>query len=207
MNKLLISCLMATLLLPATSFAAGIAELKAFIAQTKTAEAHFHQQVLDKAGNVKQQTQGTMVFSRPSKFRWSYDKPYEQLIIGDGSKIYLYDVDLAQVTIKKLNQALGSSPAALLAGNNEIEQFYTLSEAGTHDGLTWLTATPKDKDSSFNQIQMGFSRNNLVEMRIRDNFGLTTQLKFSQLIRNPKLVASTFTFTPPQGVDVISDIK
>ena len=205
MNKVLLSLILAVL--PATSFATGITELKAFIAQTKTAQAHFTQVVLDKSGNAKQQTQGTMAFSRPGKFRWSYDKPYEQLIIGDGSKIYLYDVDLAQVTIKKLDQALGSSPAALLAGNNEIEKFYILADAGMHDGLNWLTATPKDKDSSFNQIQMGFSQNNLVEMKIRDNFGLTTQLKLSQLVRNPKLPSSTFTFTPPTGVDVISDSK
>ncbi|MEQ1667587.1 MAG: outer membrane lipoprotein chaperone LolA [Sulfuriferula sp.] len=205
MNRILLSLILA--ILPVTSFATGISELKTFIAQTKTAQAHFNQVVLDKNGNAKQQTQGTMAFSRPGKFRWSYDKPYEQIIVGDVNKIYLYDVDLAQVTIKKLDQALGSSPAALLAGNNEIEKFYTLSEAGTHDGLTWLTATPKDKDSSFNQIQMGFSQNNLVEMRIRDNFGLTTQLKLSQLVRNPKLPASTFSFTPPTGVDVISDSK
>ncbi len=205
MNRILLSLILA--ILPATSFATGISELKAFISQTKTAEAHFNQVVLDKNGNAKQQTQGTMAFSRPGKFRWSYDKPYEQLIVGDGNKIYLYDVDLAQVTIKKLDQALGSSPAALLAGNNEIEKFYTLSEAGAHDGLTWLTATPKDKDSSFSQIQMGFSHSNLMEMRIRDNFGLTTQLKLSQLVRNPKLPASTFSFTPPAGVDVISDSK
>ncbi|MFA5170983.1 MAG: outer membrane lipoprotein chaperone LolA [Sulfuriferula sp.] len=205
MNKLLAALFL--IALPVTSFATGISELKSFIAQTKTAQAHFNQVVLDKAGNAKQQTQGTMAFSRPGKFRWSYDKPYEQLIVGDGNKIYLYDVDLAQVTIKKLDQALGSSPAALLAGNNEIEKFYTLSEAGTHDGLTWLTATPKDKDSSFSQIQMGFSHSNLMEMRIRDNFGLTTQLKLSQLVRNPKLPASTFSFTPPAGVDVISDSK
>lgn len=205
MNKLLTTLFL--IALPLTSFATGISELKAFIAQTKTAEAHFNQMVLDKAGKVKQQTQGTMAFSRPGKFRWAYDKPYEQLIVGDGNKIYLYDVDLAQVTIKKLDATLGSSPAALLAGNNEIEKFYNLTEAGKRDGLTWLTATPKDKDSSFNQIQMGFSQNNLVEMRIRDNFGLTTQLKLSQLVRNPKLPASTFSFTPPAGVDVISDSK
>lgn len=205
MNKLLTTLFL--IALPLSSFASGVTELKVFIAQTKTAQAHFNQVVLDKAGNAKQQTQGTMAFSRPGKFRWAYDKPYEQLIVGDGNKIYLYDVDLAQVTIKKLDQALGSSPAALLAGNNEIEKFYTLSEAGTHDGLTWLTATPKDKDSSFSQIQMGFSHSNLMEMRIRDNFGLTTQLKLSQLVRNPKLPASTFSFTPPAGVDVISDSK
>jgi outer membrane lipoprotein carrier protein len=205
MKKL--SLLAALLLYTASASANGIDALKAFIADTKTAQAEFSQTVLDKNGTAKQQTSGTMAFSRPGKFRWSYRKPFEQIIVGDGNKIYLYDVDLEQVTIKQLGQALGSSPAALLAGDNEIEKFYVLADAGTHDGLTWLTATPKDKDGSFNQIEMGFNEHTLAEMKIRDNFGLTTVLKLSHLERNPKLPASTFKFTPPPGVDVISDSK
>lgn len=205
MKKL--SLLAALLFYTASAGANGIDALKAFIADTQTAQANFTQTVLDKNGNTKQQTSGTMAFSRPGKFRWSYQKPFEQIIVGDGTKIYLYDADLEQVTIKQLGQALGSSPAALLAGDNEIEKFYTLTDAGSHDGLTWLTATPRDKDSSFNQIQMGFNQRTLAEMKIRDNFGLTTVLKLSQLQRNPRLPASTFKFTPPAGVDVISDSK
>lgn len=205
MKKL--SLLAAILFYSASVSANGIDALKAFIADTKTAQASFTQTVLDKSGVTKQQTSGTMAFSRPGKFRWSYQKPYEQIIVGDGSKIYLYDVDLEQVTIKQLGQALGSSPAALLAGDNEIEKFYVLADAGSHDGLTWLTATPKDKEGSFNQILMGFNQRTLAEMKIRDNFGLTTVLKLSHLERNPKLPASTFKFTPPTGVDVISDSK
>lgn len=201
------SLLTAFLLYTTSAGANGIDALKAFIADTQTAQANFTQTVQDKNGNTKQQTSGTMAFSRPGKFRWSYQKPFEQIIVGDGAKIYLYDVDLEQVTIKQLGQALGSSPAALLAGDNEIEKFYTLADAGSRDGLTWLTATPRDKDSSFNQIQMGFNQRTLAEMKIRDNFGLTTVLKLSQLQRNPRLPASTFKFTPPAGVDVISDSK
>jgi periplasmic chaperone LolA len=205
MKKL--SLLAALLLYTASAGANGIDALKAFVADTRTAKADFSQTVLDKNGATRQQTSGTMAFSRPGKFRWAYQKPFEQLIVGDGSKIYLYDVDLQQVTIKQLDQALGSSPAALLAGNNEIDKFYVLADAGTHDGLTWLSATPKDKDGSFNQILMGFNQRTLAEMRIRDNFGLTTVLKISHLERNPKLPPSTFKFTPPPGVDVISDSK
>lgn len=205
MKKL--SLLAALLLYTASAGANGIDALKAFVADTRTAKADFSQTVLDKNGATRQQTSGTMAFSRPGKFRWAYQKPFEQLIVGDGSKIYLYDVDLQQVTIKQLDQALGSSPAALLAGNNEIDKFYMLTDAGTHDGLTWLSATPKDKDGSFNQILMGFNQRTLAEMRIRDNFGLTTVLKISHLERNPKLPPSTFKFTPPPGVDVISDSK
>lgn len=205
MKKL--SLLAALLLYTANAGANGIDALKAFVADTRTAKADFSQTVLDKNGATRQQTSGTMAFSRPGKFRWAYQKPFEQLIVGDGSKIYLYDVDLQQVTIKQLDQALGSSPAALLAGNNEIDKFYMLADAGTHDGLTWLSATPKDKDGSFNQILMGFNQRTLAEMRIRDNFGLTTVLKISHLERNPKLPPSTFKFTPPPGVDVISDSK
>lgn len=202
-----ISLLAALILYTATASADGMDALKAFITDTKTAQGDFTQTVLDKNGKIKQQTSGTMAFSRPGKFRWSYQKPFEQLIVGDGSKIYLYDTDLAQVTIKKMDQAIGSSPAALLAGNNEIEKFYVLADAGTHDGLTWLTATPRDKEGSFNQIEMGFNQRSLSEMKIRDNFGLTTVLKISHLERNPRLPASTFKFTAPPGVDVISDSK
>lgn len=202
-----ISLLAALILYTASASADGMDALRAFITDTKTAQGDFTQTVLDKNGKIKQQTSGTMAFSRPGKFRWSYQKPFEQLIVGDGSKIYLYDTDLAQVTIKIMDQAIGSSPAALLAGNNEIEKFYVLADAGTHDGLTWLTATPRDKEGSFNQIEMGFNQRSLSEMKIRDNFGLTTVLKISHLERNPRLPASTFKFTAPPGVDVISDSK
>lgn len=203
-----ISVLLALFLLyTANAGATGIEALQAFITDTKTAQANFTQTVLDKNGHVKQESTGTMIFSRPGKFRWTYLTPFQQIIVGNGNKISLYDVDLAQVTIKHLDATLGSSPAALLAGSNAIEKFYLLKDAGHHDGLTWLTATPKDQDNTFQQIQMGFDQHNLVEMRIHDNFGMTTLLKLSHMLRNPKLPANTFQFTPPAGVDIISDSK
>ncbi|HET9112324.1 MAG TPA: outer membrane lipoprotein chaperone LolA [Burkholderiales bacterium] len=185
----------------------GIAALQAFIADTHSAQADFSQTVLDKAGKIKQQSAGTMVFSRPGKFRWTYETPFKQIIVGDGKKIYLYDTDLEQVTIKHYDTTLGSSPAALLAGDNAIEKFYVLTDTGNSDGLTWLKAVPKDRDSAFRQIEMGFDRNTLTEMKILDNFGLTTVLRLNRLQRNPKLPAGTFKFVPPAGVDVLSDSK
>ena len=151
MQKLLV---LLFLMLPLTAQAGAIEKLKSFIAATHSAQANFTQQVLDQNGKKIQSASGTMQFQRPGKFRWSYQKPYEQLIVGDGEKFWLYDVDLNQVTVKKLDAALGSSPAALLSGSNEIERDFSLKEGGAKEGLEWLQATPKsqgkkEQDSSF----------------------------------------------------------
>ncbi len=205
MKKL--SLLTALLIFSASAAASSTDALKAFVANTQTARATFTQTVLDKSGHTRQQSSGTMAFARPGKFRWVYEKPYEQVIVGDGQKIWLYDADLQQVTIKKLGQALGSSPAALLAGSKDIDKFYTITDAGSRDGLEWLDARPKEKDSTFENVRMGFNKNTLVTMQIKDNFGQTTVLKFAGFERNPVLPASDFHFTPPPGVDVITDGK
>jgi outer membrane lipoprotein carrier protein len=179
--------------------------LKAFIQDVHSARGRFNQQVTDKAGKVKQQSSGTLAFSRPGKFRWVYQKPYEQLIVGDGSKLWLYDADLEQVTMRKLGDALGSSPAALLAGSNEIEKFFNLKDLGKQGGVEWLEARPKDRESTFDSVRMGFADKQLTTMELRDNFGQTTVLRFSRMERNPKLNASEFRFTPPKAADVITD--
>jgi outer membrane lipoprotein carrier protein len=179
--------------------------LKAFIQDIHSARGSFSQQVTDKAGKVKQQSSGTLAFSRPGKFRWVYQKPYEQLIVGDGSKLWLYDADLEQVTMRKLGDALGSSPAALLAGSNEIEKFFNLKDLGKQGGVEWLEARPKDRESTFDSVRMGFADKQLTTMELRDNFGQTTVLRFSRMERNPTLNASEFRFTPPKGADVITD--
>jgi len=133
-----------------TAHAAGsIEKLKAFVAQTQSARAVFSQQVMDKDGKTVQSGSGRVAFQRPGKFRWEYLKPYEQLIVGDGEKLWVFDKDLSQVTVKKLEGALGSSPAALLAGSNEIEEYYNLDATGTKNGLDWLAAFPKNNDTMF----------------------------------------------------------
>ncbi|WP_212786287.1 outer membrane lipoprotein chaperone LolA [Ferrigenium kumadai] len=190
----------------ATSHAGGIDKLKEFVASTRSAQANFSQVVLDQGGKRIQSASGVMQFVRPGKFRWTYQKPYEQLIVGDGAKFWLYDVDLNQVTVKKLDAALGSSPAALLSGSNEIERGFALKESGSQDGLDWLQATPKAQDSSFNSILMGFNAQaELVVMELNDQFGHKTVLRFSGLKRNPQLPPQLFKFEPPKGADVLSE--
>jgi outer membrane lipoprotein carrier protein len=197
--------LLLLLWLPAAAVAANADTLKAFVSETRSAKSRFAQMVLDRNGKVLQQVTGIMQFSRPGKFRWEYEKPYEQLIVGDGSRVWLYDKDLKQVTVRKLDRALGASPAALLAGSNEIEKNYTLTPAGSDDGLDWLEAVPKTKDTPFERIRLGFRKTNLEAMDMKDQFGQTTVIKFSDLERNPRLAPELFTFEPPKGADVISD--
>jgi len=191
-------------LTPLTARAGAIEKLKSYIAATHAAQANFTQTVLDQNGKRMQSASGVMQFQRPGHFRWNYQKPYEQIIVGDGTKFWLYDKDLNQVSVKKLDAALGSSPAALLAGSNEIERGFVLKEAGSREGLEWLQATPKAQDSSFSAVMMGFDEQaSLVAMELNDSFGHKTVLRFSGMQRNPKISGAQFQFTPPPGADVI----
>ena len=174
-------------------------------AQTTTARAHFAQIVLDRNMKMLQQATGTMQFSRPGRFRWEYDRPYEQVIVSDGSKVWLYDKDLNQVTVRRLDRALGSSPAALLAGSDDIEKSYRLSSLGNQDGLDWLEAVPRTQDTAFERVKLGFGKAGLEAMELRDPFGQITLIKFSTIERNTRLPPETFRFTPPKGADVISE--
>ncbi len=185
--------------------AGSVDNLRAFVRESQTVRAQFSQTVLDRNGRSTSQAAGVMAFSRPGKFRWTYDKPYEQLIVGDGVKLWIYDKDLNQVTVRKLDEALGSSPAALLAGNNEIERFFSLKDVGNRDGLDWLEASPKSSDTMFAAVRMGFSGNTLKQMELKDSFGQTTIIRFEKLERNPKLPSDQFKFAPPKGADVIGE--
>jgi len=198
--------LLLLLWLPGVAFGAStVDELKSLLQQTTTARAHFAQIVLDSNMKTLQQATGTMQFSRPGKFRWEYDKPYEQTIVGDGTRVWLYDKDLNQVTVRRFDRAIGSSPAALLAGSNEIEKDYTLKGLPSRDGLDWLEAVPRTPDTAFERIRLGFGKTGLEAMELRDQFGQTTVIKFSTIERNAKLAPELFRFTPPKGVDVISE--
>ena len=194
------------LLLPqGGAYASGLDALHKFIAATASAQGEFVQKVYDRKHKLTQESSGTLAFSRPGKFRWTYAKPYAQLIVGDGVKVWVYDEDLNQVTVRRLDAALGSTPAALLAGSNEIERAFTLVDQGEKDGLAWVEAKPRGKESNFETIRMGFGFSGLEIMELADSFGQTTVLKFTALHRNPKLAAGLFTFVPPKGADVIGD--
>lgn len=186
--------------------AAAIEKLKNFVRSTQAAKAEFSQTVLDRNLKPVQTASGTFQFVRPGKFRWSYDKPYEQLIVGDGARLWVYDKELKQVTVRRLDRAIGSSPAALLSGDNEIEKNFNLSELGIQEGLEWLEATPKSREGSFERLRLGFNvQSALAAMELRDAFGQTTVLRFSGVERNPRLAPELFRFAPPKGADVISD--
>lgn len=189
-----------------TAQASATSSLKSFIHDARTVRATFVQTVLDKNGRMVQTGQGTMQFQRPGKFRWIYEKPYEQLIVGDGNRIWFYDRDLNQVTVRNLDVAIGSSPAALLAGDTDIEHNFELRDTGSQAGIEWLEAKPKTRDGTFEWVRLGFTPDGVLQrMELHDNFGQTTVLTFSRLERNPRLAPELFKFTPPPGADVISD--
>lgn len=185
--------------------AAGTERLKSFVKSTRTATALFTQGVFDKQGRRLQEASGVMYLSRPGRFRWEYDRPSEQLILGDGERLWIYDKELNQVTVRKLDQALGSTPAALLAGSDAIERDFNLADIGSHDGLDWLEATPKTREGGFSAVRLGFGEKTLERMELTDNFGQTTVIRFASLQTNAQFSSELFRFTPPAGADVIRD--
>lgn len=207
MNLLHRSCFLLLLFsLVSIAEASAISSLKAFVRDTRTVRATFSQTVLDRNMQVVQKGGGTMQFERPGKFRWVYEKPYKQLIVGDGARVWFYDQDLNQVTVRKLDVAIGSSPAALLAGSGDIENDFDLSEINSEGDTEWLEAKPKARESTFEWVRLGFSRNGVLKaMELHDNFGQTTMLAFSRLERNPRIPPELFKFSPPEGADVISE--
>jgi len=186
-------------------FADGVASLQEFFENTNSMRAKFHQVVNDNKGRKVQEVDGTMQLQRPNKFRWDYNKPYEQQIISDGKQVFLYDTELQQVTIRDLSKALGSSPAAMLAGGEAVEKSFILKNAIRKDGLTWVLALPKDKDSGFERVLLGFKTEKLRKMEMVDSFNHTTLITFDEVERNPSLQDATFLFTTPKGVDVVGE--
>jgi outer membrane lipoprotein carrier protein len=188
-----------------SAYADGMSNVKAFYQQAKSVRASFHQVVTDRQGRKIQEVDGEMQLKRPNKFRWDYNKPYAQQIISDGQQVWLYDMDLAQVTVNTLRQTVGSSPAALLAGDANIDKSFRLSNASRKDNLEWVSASPKDKESGFDKILMGFKDNKIQALSLIDSFGHTTNITFSNVEVNPALDEKSFLFKPPPGVDVVGE--
>jgi len=195
--------------LPFFANANALDQFKSFVSSTKSAKGEFTQRVARrdeggaKALKVSNESSGTFVFSRPGKFVWEYKKPYEQLLQADGEKLYIYDKDLNQVTVKKLGNALGSSPAAILFGSNDLEKNFTLKDAGEKNGLEWLEATPKTKDTNFEKIGIGLKDGVPQAMELRDTFGQVSLLSFVKFEKNPSLPQQQFKFVVPKGADLL----
>ena len=200
----LLLCL--SLLAPVLSEAAALEQFRAFVAGTKSARGEFSQRMVKEEGgklHTSAASSGSFQFARPGKFIWAYQKPYEQLLQADGEKLYIYDKDLNQVTVRTLGNAIGSSPAAILFGSNDLEKNFSLSEAGTRDGIEWLQAIPKAKDTNFEKIGIGLKDGVPVAMELRDSFGQVSLLSFTRFEKNPSLPAGLFKFAMPKGADVL----
>ncbi len=183
----------------------GLAQLKAFNDATKSGKVTFQQTVTAKAQAAPKESTGTFSFQRPGKFRWTYEKPFEQVIVGDGEKLWIYDKDLNQVIVRKLDRALGATPAALLAGGGALENNFTLTDGGTRDGLEYVEAKPKTPDTGFELVRIGLAGNAPKSMELRDTFGNVTTLRFGAFERNVAQDANVFRFTPPKGADIVGE--
>jgi outer membrane lipoprotein carrier protein len=200
MTRLLIGLLLC--LSAALARADAVDTLREFVRDVKSGRADFSQTVSSPDGNKKKLSSGSFEFSRPNRFRFAYRKPFEELIVSDGQKVWLHDVDLNQVTVRRLDQALGATPAALLAGG-DLERDFALSALPARDGLDWVQATPRAKEGSVVQLRVGFRGKELAALDIVDAFGQRSVLQFSNVQQGVAVPAERFHFVPPAGVDVI----
>jgi len=192
------------LILPAlpVQAGAGLDRLNAFYRDVHSLRAHFDQMLLDSDGGMVQESSGTVAIERPDRFRWDYTKPYPQLIVGDGRRLWIYDSELEQVTVKRMDKAMGNAPALVLSGNRPLAEEFHIKELGRRDGLLWVQLTPKRPENDFKDVRIGFGTH-LERMDLEDNFGQVTRIHFTDLQRNPKLPPKLFHFVVPKGVDVV----
>lgn len=177
--------------------------LRDFVREVQTGRAEFTQTVVSPDGARRKTSTGQFAFARPNRFRFAYDKPFEQLIVCDGQKVWLHDIDLNQVNVRPMGQALGSTPAALLAGG-QLERDFTLQAQPAADGLDWVLAIPREAEGTVRQVRVGFRGKTLAALELTDAFGQRSLLKFSKVEQGAALPADTFRFTPPKGADVVT---
>lgn len=183
----------------------SIALMNRFFNSVKTLEADFQQEVENDKGRITKRASGEIALSRPGRFRWVYADPEPQEIIGDGEKLWVYDKDLAQVSVRPLNSALGNTPAALIAGRNVVAQHYQVRSLGRRGDLYWVELIPKSENYGFRRVLMGLADDAglLHSLELYDNFGQTTRLRFSNMQVNKPVSGQQFSFAPPAGVDVL----
>jgi outer membrane lipoprotein carrier protein len=182
--------------------AAAIDTLRDFVRDVKSGRAQFTQTVTSPDGVKKKTSSGSFEFSRPNRFRFVYAKPFEQTIVADGEKVWIYDPELNQVSSRRVSSALGATPAALLAGGS-LDKDFELSDLPSRDGLDWAEAKPKAKDGAFQSVHVGFRGKDLAALEIIDSFGQKSLLTFSAFAANVAVPSESFRFTPPAGADVI----
>ena len=181
----------------------GIERLQKFSSEMATFKATFVQSLYNEHDQAVQKTEGSVVLKRPGKFRWDYSKPYEQQIVADGERLWIYDTELAQVSVKKTDNALGAAPIGLLSENRPLQDDFILTELGPREGLYWIELEPKVKDTDFQKIYLGLDSVGMRVMELRDSFGQATQIQFNSIEVNVAISDDAFKFTPPPDVDVI----
>jgi len=199
--------LLACALAPAALAQGGsdaVTRVDAYLATVNTLTANFSQVVRNRDNQVVDRASGTLSLSRPNRFRWDYQKPYLQTIVADGKRLWLYDSDLEQVTVRALEQGLGSTPAMLLSGSGKVGDAFASLAVQQQGDWTWCRLKPKQEGSDFEQVSLAFDRKGeLAAMELRDKLGQTTVIEFGALRRNPPLDQRLFRFEPPPGADVI----
>ena len=207
MKQTLRLVLLGTALMADTALAGARDDLKSFTTGLKGLDGQFTQQVYDAKGKLKESSSGRVALSAPRLFRWEYAKPYPQLIVADGSKVWVYDPDLQQVTVREQGSEEQNSPLSALVDPGKLDQQFNVKESGVVDGLQWLTLTPKSEgDASFQTARLGFGKAGLVRMDVLDAVGQNTRISFSGWKRNPAFASTTFKYAPAKGVDVVGDI-
>ena len=180
-------------------------KLDQFLNKLETFSAGFEQTLVNEYGEEIEKSVGVVYLKTPGKFHWVYYEPYSQFIISDGITLWIYDEDLEQVTIRNISDSIENSPAAILGGDIDIDAHYVVIDMGKSKGLSWLELTPRDIDSQYNSVRLGFKGNELAAMTLFDNLGQETRIRFLDSRRNPTLKNSLFTFEPPEGIDVIDE--
>jgi len=189
----------------ASDAAAGQQKVEGFLQGLQSLQAQFKQTLMDRNGLTIEEATGTLAIRRPDRFRWDYREPNEQVIVADGARIWLYDADLEQVTVRKLDDTLSATPAMLLSGQGNLQDNFSVTQSSQEGGIFWVRMQPKRDDTDFKWVRLGFEGNSLRFMQLADKLGQTTNLEFSRLERNPAIDPSRFNFTVPPGADVIGD--
>ena len=201
-----LALIVSSTLAPSAAAATSATEyLDRFYNEVQTFAARFQQVVLDEELNPIEESSGAMQIKRPGRFRWDYEPPNEQVIVGDGSRIWIYDLELEQITVRPMGKALGETPAGLLAGGTDVRDGFELQDLGEMGSLVWLRMVPKKSEGGFEDMRIGFQDGQIRVLELVDGLGQTTRITLTEAAENPRLPDSQFQFQPPPGVDVIDE--
>jgi outer membrane lipoprotein carrier protein len=205
LSSLRIFALLPTLALMASGVLAEPDILARFLASTQTLRADFRQELRDVQGQVLEVSSGTVLIKRPNRFQWLYQEPYEQLVVADGERLWVYEKDLGQASVAPISDALAATPAMLLSGERGVSEEFEVRASFKRDDLDWVLLAPKQASADFRSLGLAFRDDVLMFMELTDNLDQTTWIEFAQVELNPGLRDELFRFVPPEGVDVIGE--